>query len=427
MTAVAGRRMAETLARRGALTVLPQDVAPSAVADIVAWIKSRHVVWDTPLILGPGDAVAEALSLLPKRAHGTVVVVDDGGRPIGTVDEAACTGVDRFTRLAEVLDPATVTLPVDTPPRDVFEALGGRGTALALDAAGRLAGLLTALGALRAGIYTPALDAAGRLRTAAAVGINGDVAVKAKALLAAGVDVLVVDTAHGHQDKMLDALAAVRAVAGPDVPVAAGNVVTAEGVRDLAAAGADIVKVGVGPGAMCTTRMMTGVGRPQFSAVLECAAEARRLGRHVWADGGVRHPRDVALALAAGASNVMIGSWLAGTHESPGDPRRDADGRLYKESFGMASARAVSRRTAEDTLYERARKALFEEGISTSRMYLDPRRPGVEDILDMIVAGVRSACTYAGAANLAEFAERALVGVQSAAGYAEGKPLDVSW
>src|SRR5690242_82575 len=106
MTAVAGRRMAETLARRGALTVLP-----------------RHVVWDTPLTLGPGDAVAEALSLLPKRAHGTVVVVDEGGRPIGTVDEAACTGVDRFTRLADVLDPATVTLPLDTPPRDVFEAL----------------------------------------------------------------------------------------------------------------------------------------------------------------------------------------------------------------------------------------------------------------------------------------------------------------
>jgi IMP dehydrogenase len=135
----------------------------------------------------------------------------------------------------------------------------------------------------------------------------------------------------------------------------------------------------------------------------------------------------VALALAAGASNVMIGSWLAGTHESPGDPRRDPSGRLYKENFGMASARAVSRRTADDSVYERARKALFEEGISSSRMYLDPRRPGVEDILDAIVAGVRSACTYAGASNLEEFAERSTLGIQSAAGYAEGKPLDVSW
>src|SRR3712207_6824512 len=151
---------------------------------------------------------------------------------------------------------------------------------------------------------------------------------------------------------MLDALAAVRSLA-PSVPVVAGNVVSAEGTRALVEAGADIVKVGVGPGAMCTTRMMTGVGRPQFSAVVECAAEARRLGAHVWADGGVRHPRDVALALAAGASNVMVGSWLAGTHESPGDPIRDADGRIYKESFGMASARAVHRRTAEDSAYER--------------------------------------------------------------------------
>jgi IMP dehydrogenase len=135
----------------------------------------------------------------------------------------------------------------------------------------------------------------------------------------------------------------------------------------------------------------------------------------------------VALALAAGAANVMIGSWLAGTHESPGDPLRDADGKLYKENFGMASARAVSRRTADDSPYERARKTLFEEGISSSRMYLDPRRPGVEDILDEIVAGVRSACTYAGARTLGELHERAVVGVQSAAGYAEGKPLPTSW
>ena len=251
-------------------------------------------------------------------------------------------------------------------------------------------------------------------------------AARAKELLAVGADVLVIDTAHGHQDKMFEALAAVRGL-NPGVPLVAGNVVSPEGTRDLIEAGADIVKVGVGPGAMCTTRMMTGVGRPQFSAVYECAAEARRLGKHVWADGGVRHPRDVALALAAGASNVMIGSWFAGTYESPGDAVRDADGRLYKENFGMASARAVRLRTAEDSAFERARKALFEEGISTSRMYLDRERPGVEDLIDVITAGVRSACTYAGARDLEQFHERAVVGVQSAAGFAEGKPLHISW
>jgi IMP dehydrogenase len=425
MTSVAGRRMAETLARRGGLTVLPQDVAPEAVAEIVAWIKSRHPVWDTPLVLTPADAVADALNLLSKRAHGAIVVVDEGGRPVGTVDEAGCTGVDRFTRLRDVLDEGPLTLPLGTPPRDVFEALGSRRVALGLDADGRLAGLLTALGALRAELYRPTLDSSGRLRTAAAVGINGDVGVKAKALLEAGVDVLVVDTAHGHQDKMLDALRAVRKAvsdAGSAVPVVAGNVVTAEGVRDLVTAGADIVKVGVGPGAMCTTRMMTGVGRPQFSAVLECAAAGRELGVRVWADGGVRHPRDVALALAAGASAVMIGSWLAGTYESPGDLLRDENGRPYKESFGMASKRAVSARTRADRAFDRARKALFEEGISSSRQLLDPVRPGVEDVLDEICSGVRSACTYAGARTLDELHERAVVGVQTGAGFAEGTP-----
>lgn len=225
---------------------------------------------------------------------------------------------------------------------------------------------------------------------------------------------------------MTHALRSIRALA-PDVPIVAGNVVTAAGTRGLIEAGADIVKVGVGPGAMCTTRMMTGVGRPQFSAVLECATQARRLGRHVWADGGVRYPRDVALAVAAGASNVMVGSWFAGTYESPGDIQRDPDGRLYKESFGMASARAVRLRTTDDSAYDRARKALFEEGISTSRMYLDPHRPGVEDLIDQIVAGVRSSLTYTGAPTLAEFYERATVGVQSAAGYSEGKPLPSGW
>src|SRR3954468_15488098 len=125
MTAVAGRRMAETMARRGGLVVLPQDVAPDVVAEIVSWVKDRHPVWDTPLVLTPGDSVADALNLLPKRAHGAVVVVDAEGRPVGVVDEAACAGVDRFTRVGEVADTHLVTLPLDTPPREVFDRLHG--------------------------------------------------------------------------------------------------------------------------------------------------------------------------------------------------------------------------------------------------------------------------------------------------------------
>jgi IMP dehydrogenase len=427
MTAVSGRRMAETVARRGGMAVLPQDIPADVVADVVAWVKSRHLVHDTPITLGPSDTTGQALSLLPKRAHGAVVVVEHG-RPAGVATEADCQGVDRFTQLRQVMSTDLLTLPAGIDPEKAFGLLheGRHRLAPVVDTEGALTGILTRTGALRATLYRPATDAAGRLRVGAAIGINGDVAAKAEALVRAGVDILVVDTAHGHQERMASALRAVRAT-GIGVPIAAGNVVTAEGVTDLVRAGADIVKVGVGPGAMCTTRMMTGVGRPQFSAVLECAARARELGAHVWADGGVRHPRDVALALAAGASNVMIGSWFAGTYESPGDAFRDADGRLYKESFGMASARAVRLRSATDSPFDRARKELFEEGISTARMYLDAQRPGVEDLIDQITAGLRSACTYAGASDLAGLHERAVVGLQSAAGYSEGMPLPTSW
>ena len=427
MTAVAGRRMAEVVARRGGIAVLPQDIPLDVIEMVVEWVKARHPLFETPITLAPWNTVGDALSLIHKRAHGAVIVVDDG-RPVGVFTEHDAVGFDRFTQLRNVMSAELDTLPEDVTPEAAFEQLHGARRTLApvVGADGRLLGLLTGTGALRSTIYRPALDAQGRLLVSVAVGINADPVGRATELVRMGVDVLVIDTAHGHQAKMLEVVAAVRA-ACPTTPIVAGNVVTSVGTRELIEAGADIVKVGVGPGAMCTTRMMTGVGRPQFSAVVECADEAARLGKHIWADGGVRFPRDVALALAGGAASVMIGSWLAGTYESAADALRDTDGKIYKESFGMASNRAVRYRTRTETSIERARKELFEEGISTSRMYLDPRRPGVEDIIDQIVAGVRSACTYAGAATIPELHERAVVGVQSHAGYDEGRPLGTSW
>lgn len=427
MTAVAGRRMAETVARRGGIVVLPQDLPITAVKDTVDFVKSRDLVVDTPVTLTPDDSVSDATALIHKRAHGAAVVVFEG-RPIGLVTEGNCVGVDRFTRVRDVAVTDFVSAPAGTEPRKVFDLLEHAPVDVAVmtEPDGTLAGVLTRTSAIRAGIYTPAVDGRGRLRIAAAVGINGDVGAKARALAEAGVDLLVIDTAHGHQVKMLDAITAVSSLE-LGLPVAAGNVVSAEGTRDLISAGASIVKVGVGPGAMCTTRMMTGVGRPQFSAVVECAAAARQLGAHIWADGGVRHPRDVALALAAGASNVMIGSWFAGTYESPGDLMRDREDQPYKESYGMASKRAVAARTATDNSFDQARKTLFEEGISTSRMGLDPSRGGVEDLLDHITSGVRSTCTYVGAATIAELHEKVVLGVQSAAGFAEGHPLPSGW
>jgi IMP dehydrogenase len=427
MTAVAGRRMAETVARRGGLVILPQDIPITAVEQTVGFVKSRDLVLDTPVVLEPDDSVSDATALIHKRAHGVAVVAFEG-RPIGLVSESCCLGVDRFTRVRDVAMTDFVSAPVGTEPRKIFDLLEQApiGVAVVTNADGTLAGVLTRTGAIRAGLYTPAVDAGGRLRVGAAVGINGDVGAKARSLVEAGVDVVVIDTAHGHQLKTLEAIRTVASL-GLGVPLVAGNVVSAEGTRDLLGAGASIVKVGVGPGAMCTTRMMTGVGRPQFSAIIECASAARQLGGHVWADGGIRHPRDVALALVAGASNVMIGSWFAGTYESPGDLLHDRDAQPYKESYGMASKRAVVARSGADTAFDRARKALFEEGISTSQMGLDPARGGVEDLIDHITSGVRSTCTYVGASNLAQLYELAVVGVQSTAGFAEGHPLPLGW
>lgn len=427
MTAISGRRMAETIARRGGIAVIPQDIPHAVVDSVIKWVKTRHTFFDTPITLSPHQTVADAVSLLHKRAHGAIVIVDDG-KPVGIVTEEDCKSVDRFTQLDKVMSKELITMDDNLDARAAFEFLNLHRHKLApvVSANGNLVGIVTRIGALRGTLYSPAVDKNNNLRIAAAVGINGDIVAKAAALIESGADVLVIDTAHGHQKKMLEALRAIKSL-GASIPIVAGNVVTAEGTRDLIQAGATIVKVGVGPGAMCTTRMQTGVGRPQFSAVLECATEARKLGAHVWADGGVRHPRDVALALAAGASQVMIGSWFAGTYESPGDLQSDVNGKLFKESFGMASARAVAARTTGEDAFDRARKALFEEGISTSRMYLNPARPGVEDLLDEIIAGLRSSCTYAGARTLEEFAERAVIGVQSSAGYAEGRPLHSSW
>lgn len=371
MNSVTGPRLAAALARRGGLGVLPQDLGTDDAVEAIRWVKAQSPVW---------DAVQDGLPVVEAR-----------------------------------------------DPRSAFDALvAARVDRAAVSVDGTIVGSTTRTGAVRGTIYRPAVDGSGRLRVAAALGISRDAPARAKALADGGADVLVVDTAHGHQDAMVRTLEAVRGL-DLGVPLVAGNIVTADGVRDLVAAGADILKVGVGPGAMCTTRMMTAVGRPQFSAVLETTEAARELGVHVWADGGVRYPRDVALALAAGASSVMIGSWFAGTLESPGEVETDADGRQYKQSWGMASTKAVHERFGGIDPFELARKELFAEGISSSKIYLDPLRPSVEDLLDMITAGLRSSFSYAGAPDLRSFHDRAVVGIQSAAGYEEGKALPVSW
>jgi IMP dehydrogenase len=429
MNSVTGPRLAAALARRGGIGVLPQDMHLQDLDAAIRWVKEQPVAWDTPLQLEAHDTVATALTVLPPVVGQGIVVRGDGGGLLGFVPAERLATALPDAQLGDLLHGPLASIDADDidSPRAAFDLMVAADLSFApVLQHGNLVGTMSRTGALRSTIYQSALDRDGRLVVGAAIGINGDAAAKATALVAAGVDVLVIDTAHGHQRGMLEAIAAVAALK-LGVPIVAGNVVTSLAVRDLVGAGADIVKVGVGPGAMCTTRMMTAVGRPQFSAVLETAETARELGAHVWADGGVRYPRDVALALAAGAASVMIGSWFAGTIEAPGTLAADDDGLLYKESWGMASTKAVQERFDRLDAYELARKTLFAEGISSSRIYLDPLRPSLEDLLDMITSGLRSSFTYAGATSLAAFREHALVGIQSAAGYEEGKALPVSW
>lgn len=429
MNSVTGPRIAASLARRGGLGVLPQDMNLQELDRAIRWVKEQPVIFDTPVFFSPDATVQRVLEQVPPTAGQGVIVQGEDGDYLGCVTADRLGHALEDARLGDLLHVSATALDAEDVPdgRAAFELM----VAAEIDFTpvlerGRVVGTLNRRSALRSTIYRPALDTSGRLRVAAAVGVGGDVAGKARALASAGVDVLVLDTAHGDQEAMHSAVRAVKRL-GLAIPVVAGNVVTADAVRSLVEAGADIVKVGVGPGAMCTTRMMTAVGRPQFSAVLETAGAAREAGVHVWADGGVRYPRDVALALAAGAASVMIGSWFAGTIEAPGLLQKDASGRLYKESWGMASTKAVEERFGRLGAFELARKMLFAEGISSSAIYLDPLRPSVEDLLDMITTGVRSSFTYAGARSVAEFHERAVVGIQSAAGYEEGKALPVSW
>ncbi len=424
MNAVTGKRMAETMARYGGLGILPQDMDASTVQRIVQHIKQADARYDTPVVVKTKATLRDVQGLIRKRAHDMVTVVDDEHRPIGLITHADLREHDQYSSAEHVMSTNPVTLAAGTSNRDAFLRMESqRVKALpVVDEAGKLVGVITRDDAVRLELLKPSLNAQGELMVGAAVGISAQAAQNARALVDFGVDVIVLDTAHGHQQRMLDAIKAVKAVLPSHIPLVAGNVCTAAGTKTLIEAGADIIKVNVGPGAMCTTRMQTGVGRPTFTSVKACAAQAKLMGRHVWADGGVRNPRDLALYLAAGAARVMVGTTLAGTFESPGDIKEDRDGHLYKENYGMASARAVKERTATLGAFEQAQKAFFKEGISNSRIYMREGQQSVGDIVVDYLTGLQSAFTYTGTRDCKSFEAEAIVGVQTASGFGEGKP-----
>jgi IMP dehydrogenase len=429
MNAVAGRRMAETVTRRGGIVVLPQDKTIEQIRLSVEYIKKCHPIIETPVILDETQTLQTALNLINKRSHGAVFVTDDQGKPVGIFTEKDAAMRDLHTPVANAMTRDLITMPDTSSPLEIYNKLiATRLNIMPLvNSAGRLVGVLTKMGALRSQFYKPALNTKGEFYTAVAVGAGSGLEDRVTKLLEAGVDLIVLDTAHGHQQRMVDAIRLVRAMLDPAASLCAGNIVTAGAAEQFISAGANILKVGVGPGAMCSTRMMTGVGRPQFSAVLETARVASQNGAEVWADGGIKYPRDVALAVAAGATAAYFGSWFAGTYESAADLQKDEQGRWYKENFGMASNRAVVGRNSELDAFANAQKEFFQEGISHSKMYLKPGEESAEDILDRITFGLRSACTYSGAKSLKEFSEKAIISSQTDAGYQEGKPVYERW
>ncbi len=273
MSAVTGKRMAQAMARYGGLGVLPQDMDLATMERIVRFIKEATPHYDTALTVLPDATLRDVQGIIRKRAHDMVVVLDVERRPIGIVTQTDLRGKDQYSQVDGVMSPQPVTIPEGMPNRDAFRLLEANRVKAApvVDDGGRLCGVLTRDDAVRLELSRPSLDSSGRLMVAAAVSIASDAPEAAARLRSRGVDVLVLDTAHGHQRRMLEALREVRSEVGPEVPLVAGNVCTEQGVQDLLEAGADVVKVNVGPGAMCTTRMQTGVGRPTFTTVLNCA------------------------------------------------------------------------------------------------------------------------------------------------------------
>ncbi|HRQ01111.1 MAG TPA: IMP dehydrogenase, partial [Terrimesophilobacter sp.] len=266
MNSVTGAAMAAAMARRGGLGVLPQDLPLQELDAAIRQVKEASVAWQAPITMNPEQSVRDALARVPATAGHGVVVVDADGELIGSIDALELGAALRDARLGDIVH-STAHPGIDaddvTDGRTAFDLMVAAGTEFApVLRHGAVVGTLSRTGALRSTIYAPHVDGDGRLAVAAAVGINGDLEAKARALVAAGVDILVLDTAHGHQERMVRAISTVAGL-GLGVPIVAGNVVTPEAVADFATAGANIVKVGVGPGAMCTTRMMTAVGRPQ--------------------------------------------------------------------------------------------------------------------------------------------------------------------
>ncbi|KHD84442.1 IMP dehydrogenase [Heyndrickxia ginsengihumi] len=426
MDTVTEAEMAISMARQGGLGIIHKNMSIEQQAEQVDKVKrSESGVITNPFFLTPEHQVFAAEHLMSKYRISGVPIVNnqEEQKLVGIITNRDLRFVEDFSiQISEVMTKENlVTAPVGTTLKDAEQLLHRyKIEKLPLvDQNGVLKGLIT-IKDIEKVIEFPnaAKDAQGRLLVGAAVGVTKDSLRRVELLVEAGVDVIVIDTAHGHSKGVLDMVATIRK-AYPSLNIIAGNVATAEGTRALIEAGADIVKVGIGPGSICTTRVVAGVGVPQITAIYDCATEARKHGKAIIADGGIKYSGDMVKALAAGGHAVMLGSLLAGTAESPGETEI-YQGRQYKVYRGMGSISAMEN-GSKDRYFQEDAKKFVPEGIE-GRV---PYKGSIGDVIYQLIGGLRSGMGYCGTKDLTSLREEAQFIRMTGAGLRESHPHDI--
>jgi IMP dehydrogenase len=433
MDTVTEARLAIAMAQAGGLGVIHRNLTPVEQAEEVRQVKkfeSGMVV--NPVTIGPEAPLSEALSLMKGHGISGIPVVENGGngkagRLVGILTNRDVRfASDPNQRIYELMTRENlITVKENVDQQEAKRLLHKHRIEklLVVDGDGRCVGLITVKDIEKSQLNpNAAKDEQGRLKAAAAISVGDDGFERAERLIEAGVDLIVVDTAHGHSQRVLDAVTRVKKLSN-SVRIMAGNVATADGTRALIDAGADAVKVGIGPGSICTTRIVAGVGVPQLAAIMAAVEEAQKQDVPVIADGGIKFSGDLAKAIAAGASACMIGSLLAGTDESPGEVYL-YQGRSFKAYRGMGSVGAMARGSADRYFQAEVRDTLklVPEGIEGQVPYKGP----VSGVLHQLTGGLRAAMGYVGGKDLADYQSRATFVRISGAGLRESHAHDVT-
>lgn len=436
MDTVTESEMAIAIARLGGIGIIHRFMSvEEQVSEVTKVKRSEGIVIEDPITLPPDKTVKDALDLLEKYNIGGIVIVDEQRHVLGLVTRRDIAFEDNMDkRLEKIMTPRNELITAKRgitmeKAKDILHKYKIEKLPI-IDDDDRLVGLITAKDIIKRKQFPDATkDDKGRLMVGAAIGVRGDYLERARRLIDADVDVIVVDIAHGHSSNAIDTIKRLKKEFG-DIEVVAGNVATAKGTYDLIKAGADAVKVGVGPGSICVTRIVTGIGVPQLTAIMESARAAAEDDIPIIADGGIRNPGDVTKALAAGASSVMIGSLFAGTEESPG-PTILRNGVRYKLTRGMASlAATIDRRIREGSQGQvkgssELIEEIVEESVPEGVEGLIPYKGRVEEVVRQLIGGLRSGMSYCGARTIKELQRNAEFIRMTEAGLKESLPHDI--